>query len=254
MAREVFPALIEKRDGGMPALSAGEKLRRFSAENVAQISLPDHERGVVESIEPMAIRTASGQFEPIDLALKDEGSSFTPTASQVAVQISKHLGGGVRAPGSGVSLTPADGKGEALGGSEGSVDGASVLYANTQTDTDTLAKPTSRGLELSAILRSEASPHDLYYRGITRGKAPERQEVNSTRAMDVPQNIGIKHGYSHVRGMGLRTRRRGTRRHWMGTSTSVKKAWGNRTRPLTSLMIANAVAVCTVTFCQRWGR
>ncbi len=130
VAREVFPALIEKRDGGMPALSAGEKLRRFSAENVAQISLPDHERGVVESIEPMAIRTASGQFEPIDLALKDEGSSFTPTASQVAVQISKHLGGGVRAPGSGVSLTPADGKGEALGGSEGSVDGASVLYAH----------------------------------------------------------------------------------------------------------------------------
>jgi tripartite motif-containing protein 71 len=164
VARQAFPALVEKRDGGLPVLPAGEKLRKFSAENVAQISLPDHERGIVESIKPMAIRTASGRFEPINLGLKDQGSSLTPVASQVAVQIPKHLGGGVRAPQSGVSLTPIDGKGEALHGSEGSVDGASVLYANTQTDTDTLAKPTSLGFELSAILRSEASPHELDYR------------------------------------------------------------------------------------------
>jgi streptogramin lyase len=180
VAREAFPALIEKHDGGVPAFPAGEKLRRFSAENVAQISLSDHERGVVESIEPMAIRAASGRFEPIDLALKDEGASFTPTASQVAVQIPKHLGGGVRAPGSGVSLTPADGKGQALGGSEGSVDGASVLYANTQTDADTLAKPTSVGFELSAILRSDASPHELYYRlGLPSGASLVQHQQHS---------------------------------------------------------------------------
>ncbi len=164
VAREVFPALVEKREGGMPALPVGEKLRRFSARNVAQIYLPGHARGVVESIEPLAIRTASGRFEPVDLALKDEGSSFVPSASPVTVRISKRLRGGVRAPRSGVSLTPIGARGEALGGSEGSVDGASVMYANTQSDTDTLAKPTSRGFELSAILRSEASPHDLYYR------------------------------------------------------------------------------------------
>jgi tripartite motif-containing protein 71 len=164
VAREAFPALIEKRDGGVPRLPAGVKLRRFSTENVAQISLPHHERGVIESIQPMATRNAAGRFQPIDLALKNEGASFTPTASQVAVEIPKHLGAGVRAPENGVSLTPIDGKGEALRGSEGSVDGASVLYANTQTDTDTLVKPTSLGFELSAILRSEASPHQLDYR------------------------------------------------------------------------------------------
>jgi tripartite motif-containing protein 71 len=178
--REAFPALVEQHDGGLPTLPAGEKLRRFSAENVAQISLPDHERGVVESIEPMAIRTRSGQLDPVDLALKDEGASFTPISSQVAVKIPKHLGGGVRAPGSGVSLTPADGKGDALDGSEGSVDGASVLYANTQTDTDTLAKPTSVGFELSAILRSEASPHKLYYRlGLPSGATLVQHQQHS---------------------------------------------------------------------------
>src|ERR1700728_5023813 len=156
--RGALRALLENGDGGVPRLHGGDKVRRLSAENVAKLSLPHHERGVVESIEPMATRTASGRFQPIDLALKNEGASFTPTASQVAVEIPKHLGAGVRAPENGVSLTPIDGKGEALRGSEGSVDGASVLYANTQADTDTLVKPTSLGFELSAILRSEASP------------------------------------------------------------------------------------------------
>ncbi len=180
VVRKAFPALVEKHDGGVPALPAGQKIRRFSAENVAQISLPDHERGVVESVEPMAMRTASGQFEPINLALKDQGSSVTPTASQVAVQIPRHLGGGVRAPQSDVSLTPIDGKGEALHGAEGSVDGASVLYANTQTDTDTLAKSTSRGFELSAILRSQASPHELEYRlGLPSGASLVQHEQHS---------------------------------------------------------------------------
>jgi len=126
------------------------------------------------------MRSASGQLEPIDLALKDQGSSVTPTASQVAVQIPRHLGGGVRAPQSGVSLTPIDGKGEALHGAEGSVDGASVLYANTQTDTDTLAKPTTRGFELSAILRSQASPHELEYRlGLPLGASLVQHEQHS---------------------------------------------------------------------------
>ena len=192
VAREAFPALIDKRDGGAPVLPAGDKLRRFSAENVAQISLPHHERGVVESIEPMALRTASGHFEPIDLALKDAGASFTPTASQVAVEIPKHLGGGVRAAASGVSLTPATGKGEALAGSEGSVDGASVLYTNTETDTDTLAKPTSRGFELSAILRAEASPHELYYRvGLPGGASLVQHRHSPVQVVREGVTIGI---------------------------------------------------------------
>ena len=69
----------------------------------------------------------------------------------------------MRAPQGGVSLTPVDAHGVSLGGSVGSLQGASVLYANTQADTDTLAKPTSVGFELSSILRSEDSPHELYY-------------------------------------------------------------------------------------------
>ena len=164
VARQRFPGLIDQRDGGAPTLPAGEMIKNYSTPTVARLSLPDHRRAVVESLEPMAMRAASGHLEPIDLALRDSGSYFMPTTSQVSVRISKTISNGVRASQSGVSLTPTDAKGEALHGSEGSLQGASVLYANTQTDADTLAKPTSRGFELSTILRSEASPHVLYYR------------------------------------------------------------------------------------------
>ena len=188
LVREAFPALIEKRDGGMPSLPAGAKLRRFSSVNVAQISLPHHDRGVIESIEPMATRGPSGRFHSINLTLRNKGAFLTPVASQVAVQIPKHLAAGIRAPENAIVLTPVNGLGEALHGSEGAVYGASVLYANTQTDTDTIAKPTSRGFELSAILRSQASTRQLDY----RLKLPSRASLVQ-REQDSPVRV-VKDG------------------------------------------------------------
>jgi hypothetical protein len=170
VARQAFPSLVDAREGGAPALPAGERIRRFSAPNLAQVSLPNHMRGVIESVRPMASRTAAGKLEAIDLSLKDSGLSFVPASSPLAVRIPRHLADGVRAPQSGVSLTPADAGGRALSGSEGSVQGASVIYANTQKDADTLAKPTTGGFELSTILRSQDSPHQFYYRlGLPKG-------------------------------------------------------------------------------------
>jgi DNA-binding beta-propeller fold protein YncE len=164
VAKQAFPSLVDQRDGGMPALPRGDTIRRYSAANVVQLSIPGHRRAIIESLGPVAKRNASGKLEPIDLALEDTGSSYRPTSPEVAVAIPKRLRGGVRAPASGVSMTPTNADGAALDGSEGLLQGASVLYANTQTDTDTLAKPTSAGFELSSILRSQASPHTLYYR------------------------------------------------------------------------------------------
>src|ERR1700677_2657646 len=53
VAREAFPGLVEKRDGGAPELPDGETIRRFSTPDVAQVSLPHHTRAIVESTAPM---------------------------------------------------------------------------------------------------------------------------------------------------------------------------------------------------------
>jgi tripartite motif-containing protein 71 len=164
VVREAFPTLVEQRSGGAPVLPAGERIVRYLSPRIAQLELPGGKRAVVESFGPMAKRTASGRLTSINLALRDVGGSYVPVASDIAVRIPKRLGEGVRTPEDGVSLTPVDAAGNPLAGIEGTVDGASVLYANTQADSDTVAKPTSRGVELGAVLRSIESPHQFYYR------------------------------------------------------------------------------------------
>ena len=115
-------------------------------------------------MEPIAARTASGQRTPIDLTLNGNGGSFAPTTAAVAVSIPKRLSDGVQLPGVGVSLTAVDASGAPLGGAEGVVDGATVVYANTQTDMDSLVKPTSDGFDANTLLRSVDSPQQLFFR------------------------------------------------------------------------------------------
>jgi tripartite motif-containing protein 71 len=162
--REAFPAAIDEAAGGSPKLPAGERLLKYDASNAAAIALPEGKHGVVESLGPIAIPSRRGGFTPINLALRSTASGYAPVNSDVAVQIPKHVSNGVSMPSDGVSLTPVNEQGRALGGSEGVQEGASVVYANTQTDTDTLAKPTTGGFEVDSMLRSVNSPTTLYFR------------------------------------------------------------------------------------------
>jgi streptogramin lyase len=82
------------------------------------------------------------------------------------------LADGVSLPASGLSLTPVDGSGTALVGSEGVVDGTGVFYANTSTDADTVVKPSSLGFRMDTLLRSAKSDQRLFYRvGLPQGAA-----------------------------------------------------------------------------------
>ncbi len=162
--RKLFPALIERPTGGPPALPAGVKLARYTGVNVAQLDLPGDKHGVMESTAPMARQMSRGHFTPIDLALTGSGGSYTPVVSDVSLQIPKRLQRGVMMPADGISVTPVDAQGHPVGGAEGSADGASMLYTNTEVDTDTVVKPLATGFELDALLRSQQSPGRLYLR------------------------------------------------------------------------------------------
>jgi sugar lactone lactonase YvrE len=163
VASEAFPEVIDHPEGGPPQLPAGTKLARYIAPNAAQVELPGDKHGVIESMGPMAKEVSSGHFTPIDLGLMSNGRGYVPTTSDVNVQIPKRVADGVRMPETGVSLTPVDAQGVSLQGSEGSVDGATVLYANTQADADTVVKPTTVGFEVDVLLRSPESPDQLYF-------------------------------------------------------------------------------------------
>ena len=118
---------------------------------------------VIESIEPMAHRTASGALVPIDLALVDSGGAYTPQSSNLGVRIPKSLAQGIQLAATGISLTPVQLDDVPQSGSAGAIAGASVIYANTGHDTDTAVKPIVSGFELNSILRSADSPRTLHF-------------------------------------------------------------------------------------------
>ncbi len=164
VTREAFPGVVDEPAGGPPKLPAGDRILKYVASNAVTVALPGGEHGTVESLEPMAKEALPGRFAPIDLGLRDAGNDYEPIVSNVAVKIPKRLSTGVQLPGDGVSITPVDARGAPLVGAAGAADGVTVLYANTQVDTDTDVKPTTAGFEIDAVLRSPKSPGKLYFR------------------------------------------------------------------------------------------
>jgi sugar lactone lactonase YvrE len=193
LASEAFPVVVDEQAGGLPRLPAGESVTGYPTDHAARVDLPGGGRGVVESLEPIAVETSPGQRAPVDLGLGDVGGAFEPRTPVVGVRLPKRLGEGVLVSGVGVSLTPVDGQGAVLGGSEGGVDGSVVLYANTQTDTDTVAKPTTLGFEVLSFLRSVESPQQLSFRvGLPQGASlvPVSDGSGAVRVVDEGTVLG----------------------------------------------------------------
>jgi RHS repeat-associated protein len=161
---EAFPEAIDRPAGTLPPLPAGQRVVGYPADNAAQVDLGGGRHGVIESTEQLAIESSPGRREPLDLGLAEAGGGFEPVRSSAGVRVPKQLANGVQLATSGVSLTPVDASGAALSGSEGTVDGATVLYANTQTDADTVVKSTAAGFEEDTLLRSVSSPSQLSFR------------------------------------------------------------------------------------------
>jgi YD repeat-containing protein len=169
LASSTFPSLVNEPAGGLPPMP-GQHVTRYLTDYAAAVTLGHGEKGIVESVTPIAAKTPHGARVPLNLALTPAGSAFVPRSTLVNVSIPKQLDNGVSLPSVGVSLTPVGASGTPLSGAEGVIDGATVLYANSETDTDALAKPTAGGVEADTLLRSVESPHTLYYRlGLPRG-------------------------------------------------------------------------------------
>ncbi len=182
---EAFPTVITEPAGGPPRLPAGQSITGYLTDEAATVDLGEGKHGILESVTPIALETSSGQRMPVDLSLSEARGAFEPKTPAIGVRIPKQLSAGVSLERAGVSLTPVGEHGVALGGSEGALDGASVLYANTQTDSDTVVKPTTEGFEADTILRSVDSPQQLLFRvGLPAG-ASLVQARNGSGAVEV---------------------------------------------------------------------
>jgi streptogramin lyase len=191
VASEAFPAVVDEPAGGPPQLPVGESITGFPTDNAAEVDLGGGERRIIESAAPIALEGSSGQHTPIDLSPASVGSAYEPQTPVTVVRIAKRLSEGIALTGIGVSLTPVDAAGSPLGGSEGVVDGVSVLYANTQPDTDTVVKPTTGGFEADTMLRAADSPTHLYFRVDLPAGATLAQEGGSGAVQIDKEGVAI---------------------------------------------------------------
>jgi sugar lactone lactonase YvrE len=161
-AAATFPSLISEPAGGTPKLAPGQKITGYENPDVATLALPSGQRGLIQSAVPIARRTSTGQWTPVELHLRRSGDAYTPSSPLTDVRLPTHLAEGASLPATGLSLTPTNSNGSPLAG-EGVSDGSSVFFPNTQTDSDTVLKPSVMGIDASTVLRSSDSPDQLYF-------------------------------------------------------------------------------------------
>jgi RHS repeat-associated protein len=168
LAASAAPAAVAA-PSALPRLQAGQRITRYLSDHAAQVYLGGGKRAVIVSSGPIAVPTSTGGHRALDLALLARGGGYAPAASPAPTLLPMRVSSGIKLADSGLSLTPVDAGGTPLRGG-GRVVGDAVLYANTQRDADTLAKPTPTGFETYTLLRSVESPKDLYYRvGVPAG-------------------------------------------------------------------------------------
>jgi RHS repeat-associated protein len=161
---EAFPRLNEP-ESALPQLAAGERITGFPTDQAAMIDLGGGKHGVIESSQPIATETSSGHRVATDLTLAESGDGFRPALSAVDVSLPKQLSKGIALIENGAATTTLTPLGEHSQPAveEGVANRGAVLYLNTATDTDTLAKPTASGFDVGSVLRSANSPEHLTF-------------------------------------------------------------------------------------------
>ena len=160
LARQSFPSTLavgSPSDAAM--LEPGQRITHYLSENAASLDLGHGKHGVLVSSSPIATHAPSGRTVPIDLHLRHTSGGFEPSVAASRVLLHSHAGAGVTLTDTGLSIAPA----LSDAGSAGVLDGGGVLYANTQTDADTLLKPVTQGVAVDGVLRSAASPEQLAF-------------------------------------------------------------------------------------------
>lgn len=155
-ARQHFRGLLDTPPLVWPPRHADQDVHGYLSSHAAVVSDSSGHGGVVESSLPLFGKSPSGDREPIDLTLIDEGAALVPRSAAAAVRIPKRSEDQLRFTdqGFGVRLGDADPQ-------TADVSSNKAFFANVVRDGDLVLEPQAQGAELSVVLRSPAAPTSL---------------------------------------------------------------------------------------------
>ena len=147
------------------------------------------EHGLLQSLAPIAIKTAGGGWSAVDLSLSEQNGVFVPADPLTEVRIPDVLSEGVVLPASGISVVP---EGPSVASPVGVLDGASVFYANAAKDADLVVKPSTFGVLMDIMLRSEDSPGEFsFHVGLPEGASLVEAQDGSLAVEVVREGVEI---------------------------------------------------------------
>jgi tripartite motif-containing protein 71 len=147
------------------ALTDADRVRPLS--KTAAIVTEDGDGALLDAGIPVRVQDEDGDLESVDLSLDREAGSFETVNAISDVRIGGTAAGAIEVGESGISITQS-------GASTASVSAPfgeqNVFHFESQTDTDTLVSPTSSGVEVFNLLRSEESPETFRFKiGLPEG-------------------------------------------------------------------------------------
>ncbi|HEX8103183.1 MAG TPA: RHS repeat-associated core domain-containing protein [Solirubrobacteraceae bacterium] len=144
---------------GLP-LHLGDRVVHFAGPFGAEIERGEGKgRAMVESAQPVALKSRDGKARPVDLRLRERNGGFVPETSPIEMRLAARIADGMALTGAGVRLVP-------LTSSDGdlSTEDARLGWTNVDVDTDFFVTPGVAGFETSHLLRSPESPELIRFR------------------------------------------------------------------------------------------
>jgi DNA-binding beta-propeller fold protein YncE len=186
---EAYGGVAVQPAGGPPLLPEGWKASDFPSDYAMSLDLGEGRKGVVESLQPLALEGSDGTHHPLDLSLREVSAGFEPKFGLASVRLPARSGEGASLLASGVSLTAVTEAGVPLN-APGVADHAGVFYGNTEDvqagvrDLSMFAKPTVYGLEWFDALFSARSPEHLYFKvGLPEGASLEQDSNGNVKVV-----------------------------------------------------------------------
>lgn len=155
LARQTFGDVMTRPSVG--PLRSGQRADEYVGDFAARLhgAAPDGTDAFVVSGQPLRVKDAAGKLAPVDITLQRGAAGWAPKNPMEQYVLGESSSEGLSFSDAGVSVTP---QGAAV---PGTLEGETVLYAQTNTDTDTFVKPLSDGAEFLWQLRSADSPEEL---------------------------------------------------------------------------------------------
>ena len=159
LLREEFAPQLDAIDSDPSRALSDVELKKIASPTEA-LATVDGEKVIIDSSVPLRAENSDGNLGKVDLSLEEQADGYSPANPLVDVSLPKTADAPIQVGNAGLTLTAVGADPTALARPLGE---ESLFVPEVAEDASLLLSPISGGVELSAMLASAESPHQLEF-------------------------------------------------------------------------------------------